>query len=289
MFLVDFKGVFRFSKVMKKFQQSMNRLRLEAPFTCQKELMEKDPLLKHLVEQSAAEFVREHGLEKFNEQLLGPVANIVVFRSYKEINAFNYCIALLATTNGACYADFTQTVARLTRGYEGKIHLEKVISLQENEDGASFYVKAEENSYQACNVVIATPARNTADFYEKAPSDVLNNMIHVIHVKGKRRKKYKPGKSLTFKAGNDVECFFAQKDDFDILYATTPEPDFDRYYPRYEIVDRLSWKTGTQLAKDKWRPLQLKNNLFAIGDYNICGLEDSFLTGLFAANKIISN
>ena len=42
-----------------------------------------------------------------------------------------------------------------------------------------------------------------------------------------------------------------------------------------------------QLSQREWRPLQPRRNLFTIGDYNVCGLEDSYLTGLFAANKII--
>ncbi len=287
-FLLDFKKLFHFAKILKQFQQSIIRLRREAPYTCQKELMGKDPLLKHMVKQSATDFVKEHGLEKMHERMLNATVNIACFRPPKELNAFNYCILILATGNGACFADFTQTVAKLTKGFEDKICLEKVTSLEENEKDSTFTVRANGHAYYAQNVVIATPARNTTAFYNKAPNEVMNNPIHVIHVKGKRRKIYKPGKNLTFKPGNAVECFFAQKNGIDILYATTPKPDFEKYYHHYEIVDQIAWKTGTQLSANKWRPLQMKKNLFTIGDYNICGLEDSFLTGLFAANKIIT-
>jgi hypothetical protein len=193
----------------------------------------------------------------------------------------------MATSGSAYFADFTQLVAKLTKGFKDKICLEKVTSLEELPEKNIFHVKTATHSYHAKNVVISTPARNTKVFYDKAPSAVKNSPIHVFHVEGKRRKIYKPGKSLVFKPGSDVECFFALKKNFDILYTPVREPDFDRYYPQYTLVDKLSWKTGTQLSSHEWRPLQMKENLFTIGDYNICGLEDSFLTGLFAANKII--
>ncbi len=87
-FLIDYKKIFRFAKVLNKFQKSIIQLRREAPYTCQKELMEKDPFLKHLVEKSATDFVKEHGLEKMHEQMLRATVNIVCFRPPDDLNAF---------------------------------------------------------------------------------------------------------------------------------------------------------------------------------------------------------
>ena len=65
------------------------------------------------------------------------------------------------------------------------------------------------------------------------------------------------------------------------------DPDLSAYYEHHEIVGRVGWKTAVQLATSGWRPLAPRPGLFTIGDYNICGLEDSYITGLFAANRII--
>ncbi len=289
MFLLDYKRLWHFARVMKKFRESIIRLRAEADHICQKTLLQRDPHLQKLVEQTAEEFVREHGLETVNERMLNPTVNAITFCPYEKMNAFNYCIALLASGNSACFADFTQTVPMLISGYEQNIHRQKVTSLQEIDDGRSYQVQTDDRTYQARNVVISTPVRNTIQFCDKLPSHVLNRTAHVIHIRGKRRAIYNPGKSLLFKPGNDVFVFFAQTGDLDIVYCPTPEPDLERYYQSYEVLDRISWKTGIQLSIDEWRPLQVQSNLYAIGDYNICGIEDSFLTGLFAANKIIGS
>lgn len=37
-----------------------------------------------------------------------------------------------------------------------------------------------------------------------------------------------------------------------------------------------------------WVPMKLENNLFLAGDYNLCGLEDSYISGRCAANQIIN-
>ncbi len=67
----------------------------------------------------------------------------------------------------------------------------------------------------------------------------------------------------------------------------TPEPDLAPYYEHHELAAQVCWKTAIQLSGADWRRLAPRPGLFTIGDYNICGLEDSYLTGLFAANRIV--
>ena len=86
---------------------------------------------------------------------------------------------------------------------------------------------------------------------------------------------------------DEIKIFDAQPDGIDVVYSAHAEPDFGRYYEDYTVVEDHFWQPAIQLSRAEWRPLQPKPNLFTIGDYNICGLEDSYVTGLFAANKII--
>lgn len=56
----------------------------------------------------------------------------------------------------------------------------------------------------------------------------------------------------------------------------------------WDQYNAVYWKTAVQLSGNRWRPLQPRPHLFTIGDHNVVGLEDTYLTGLFAANRILS-
>ena len=49
---------------------------------------------------------------------------------------------------------------------------------------------------------------------------------------------------------------------------------------------RVTWKTAVVVSDANWAPAVLERGLYLVGDHNLCGLEDSYITGLCAANQI---
>jgi len=66
-------------------------------------------------------------------------------------------------------------------------------------------------------------------------------------------------------------------------------PDFDRYFTNWRILDHRHWNPAFHLLGDDLLGCEQAPNLYLIGDHNIVGLEDAYLTGLYAANQIIRN
>jgi len=286
MLRMNFLKIFRLNKVFSEFSKSLIRFRAQAPHICQKTLMEQDPLLRKLVSQSAEDFVKENRIEDLTERFLGPVAGAVFLCDWKQMNAFHFCIGISCTGNGACNADWSNTIDSLTQGYADKIVVDKVEFITETDDGKAYWIKSKERQYISERVVIAVPAA--------AGSELLNISgtaqpidRHVFHIDGKRRPLYRPGRSLLMSPDEEIRLFFSMPDGTDVLYSKNSEPGFEKYYENHTIIEHHFWQPAIQLSQKEWRPLQLKHNLFTIGDHNVCGLEDSYLTGLFAANKII--
>ena len=294
---MEFLKIPRLNKVFGEFNRALQQLRAQAPFTCQKQLMKQDPLLHKLVSQSAVDFVRENKLESLAEKLLGPVAGAVFLCDWKQMSAFHFCIGISCTGNGACNGDWRNTINSLTEGYADKIVKDKVLSIYELASGEGYHVNCGSKQYRAKNVVLAVPGAAGQALLsglgthldETDEENVAAEAVpcHVFHVVGKRRPLYRPKRSLLMGADNDIKLFFPLPDGIDVIYSSLAKPDFTRYYEDYRIIEQCFWQPAIQLSRQIWRPLQPRANLFTIGDYNICGLEDSYLTGLFAANKII--
>jgi hypothetical protein len=102
---MNFLKIPRLNKVFGEFGHAFQQLRAQAPYTCQKQLMEQDPLLRKLVSQSAVEFVREQEIEAIAEQFLGAIAGAVFLCDWREMSAFHFCIGISCTGNGACNGD----------------------------------------------------------------------------------------------------------------------------------------------------------------------------------------
>jgi hypothetical protein len=280
-------AVVRLYRLVWAFRARLKRLRERSAAVCQKELMEHDPLLRRYVAQPAADLVREHGLERVNSIFCAPIFRSTLFVPYHEANAFYFLANLFPIWLPTYALDVRRCVARLTAGFKDRILLAKVTAIEEVSGGEAFLVHAAAGEYRARNLVIATPCRNSAGLLDTGCA-VRNIPACTLIVRGRRRTDYLPGRTVFLGDDHPIRVLWPQHNGDDIVYAEAMDPDLAPYYDGYTITGAVAWKTAMQLSDNRWRPLQPRPNLFTIGDHNIGGLEDSFLTGLFAANRIAS-
>jgi glycine/D-amino acid oxidase-like deaminating enzyme len=273
-----------------RFRGHWNRLRAASPHVCQAELLARDPLLARATHEPAGEFARRKGLAELGATFIDPIVYSTIFVKSESINAFYYLAVLMPVLLPTYLADFTTTLDRLTAGYRDRIVVGRVLSVEGHARGG-FTVATGDRDFQARNVVVATPTHNLREFcpeLDRAGDDGLREVsMATLHVRGRRRHAYRPGKVVFLGDQAAATILLPIGGGLDVLYARTANPDLSPYYEEYTITDRVWWKTAVQITGARWRRLSPRPGLFTIGDYNICGLEDSYLTGLYAANRII--
>lgn len=273
------------------FRAHLNKLRRGAIERCQRELLELDPLLHRLVRERASDFVRRNQLEELDEIFINAIVRSTVFVPTSEVNAFYYLAVLAPFLLPIWAADCRHTLTRITQGIEDDLLLDRVQAVEQRRDGG-FHAEMEHGCVSARNLIVATPPHNTRSFFPEIDSarqdGVLEIPICTLHVRGERSAFFKPGKTVFLRPGqHDVTVLWPQQSGIEILFAHSEQPDLSSYYDSIQSVERVWWKTAIVLSGARWRSLAPRPNLFTIGDYNICGLEDSYLTGLFAARQII--
>lgn len=279
-------GLLRLYRQIIRTRRALNRLRLQAPYRCQKELMEADPDLPELTSRPAADMVRDLGIEELNETYCGPLLYCTVYAQWQEVNVFYYCAVLFPGLVATYYFDPRGAIDRLTEGFSDRIVKQKATAIEEFDGGGAFRVEHGDGELSCRNLVLAIPNRNAEGLFP-VPGNARDLPYGALHIRGTRRPIYRPGKTIFPRADHPVRCLWPQLNGVDIAFCATQDPDLSEYYEQYEIIDHVMWKTAVQLSGAEWRPLQPRPNLFTIGDHNVIGLEDSYLTGLFAANRIL--
>jgi len=73
-----------------------------------------------------------------------------------------------------------------------------------------------------------------------------------------------------------------------MIYSHQAEPDLSKYFDSYEVKKSIHWTPAISIPGGDFVPQKLGRNVYLASDYNISGLEDAYLTGLYAANEIIA-
>jgi glycine/D-amino acid oxidase-like deaminating enzyme len=275
------------------FRKHLNQLRSHSPRECQLELLHHDALLERATEEPAVDFIARHGLEEVNEVFSGPIVTSTLFAETNEINTFYFLGALMPMLVPTYVADFSGSTAALTAGMKDQAVIERVTNLSPASDGR-YLVSSERRQWLADRVVLATPPHNTRAFapaLDHAASDgVRERPSHVWHVAGRRKREFLPGKLIFLPTtGEPTVIYPLLPGRCDLLFTRSADCDLSTYYDDPQVVQHVAWKTAVVLSSRRWRCLVPRRNLYMIGDYNICGLEDSFRTGLFAANHILQS
>jgi hypothetical protein len=112
---------------------------------------------------------------------------------------------------------------------------------------------------------------------------------HSFQLEGKLRDRWARADINLF-ANDDPICAAARQANSSILLCSHEgQPRFDDYVTSWEVIEHRSWNPAFNLVGDTLLECEQSPNLYMVGDHNICGLEDAYLTGLNAANQIAAN
>ncbi|MBN1930768.1 MAG: FAD-dependent oxidoreductase [Desulfobacterales bacterium] len=273
----------------KRLQKELNRFRKEAQFIPQDKLLPKFPFIKKMAEFPASVFLKKYGLEKLDQSYSRFAFASTCFADVAEANMLFYLEVLFPVVIKTYIADFSDTYEKLTQGFHKNIIFDKVKNLTQTNEKLFTAVTSGGRRYIADNVIIAAPYHNAKCFYDHVPKPLSAKPATVTYVRGRRKNLYGRKKFILFNPKIDSICLIWQQlGDKDLILSIDPHPQLMKYYADYEILNQVTWKTAIVLSNSRWVPMRLKKNLFLAGDYNLCGLEDSYISGICAANQIIA-
>lgn len=294
--IFSLRNIFNISKMLEimylvnDYVLRISNFRERALVKGQKEALREDKVLEHYTKMPALEFVKKHKIEYLHETFFGQVLQSTVFADANKTNAFYYLGALVPLVRKTYAADFRHVIPRITKGFKHNIVLGEITTLEKHKKG-QYILKTKNEAHIAQNVVIATPYSYARMFYPVHKTGIVIP-IYVFHIVGKREEVYQGKKVVFFNSKHhDITILWKQHTGSDIVFSKIPNPNLEKYYEYHHVIKKIYWRNSLMLSNsvDNWLNQKLDNGLYLASDYNVCGLEDSFNTGVYAAKQIIKS
>jgi len=283
--LLNLPQAARFLRLLLRFRRHYEDLKERSLTMGQAAAIRSDSLLFRLHHQPAQEFIDEHRLGEFARCYLAPGLHGTTFTSLDGISAFMLLLGSLPVLVPAY--EFTFQLDRLTDGFAASIAADTVTGISQQGDGYQV-VTRNHGTLMAARVVIATPP-DAGRRLLGLPAVERTVAAHMFQVAGALRDPYCKAELHLF-AETDPTLAIAQQAGGSVLFCSQHRhPDFDRYFTSWRVVDYQHWDPAFHLPGDELLECEQGKNLYLIGDHNIVGLEDAYLTGLYAANQIIAS
>jgi len=278
---------FQFLKVIKilyKFRKALRKFRKNSETNSQKNAIESDPFLKELYMKNAFNLVKEYNIESGTNKYLSKALYSTTFSKVEDMNAFSFLQFLLPLITHIY--TFTFEKEKMIKPFQEKIYLDCVKNIKYNDN--KYTIKNNKKMYYSKNLVLATDIGFSKHFagISKTNKPVSTTMLHI---KGSpkniiRRKKYQ-----LFCYPNNVQAIANLEDGSYLLYYKFKMPKLDKYFSKYQIISQHFWDPAGTINGHNLIECNRGNNLYLIGDCNVAGLEESYITGLYAAKQILNN
>jgi len=278
---------FQFMKILKilyKFRKAFRLFRKTSETISQKKAIESDPFLHELYMKNATDFVKEHKLQTGTDVYLSKGLYSTTFSAIQEMNAFSFLQFLLPLIT-PIYA-FTFEKEKMIEPFRDKIVLDCVTEVQFK--NGQYKIKSNDNIFYAKNVVLATEISTSQHFADvKKTNKPVSN--HMLHIKGVPKDIIARKKYQLFSSGGDVQAIDDLQTGTYLFYYKHKHPLIEKYFFEAQVIASHFWDPAGTINGHTLIESNRGNNMYLIGDYNISGLEESYITGLYSANQIIQS
>ena len=276
-FMKFFKTQFKFRKALRGFRKTSETI-------SQKKAIENDSFLKELYMKNATDFIKEYDIQPLTENYLSKALYSTTFSSVTEMNAFSFLQFLLPLITPIYTFSFEKE--KMIRSFQDKIILGCVYDIKYKNN--LYKIKTNDKIFYTKSIVLATPITWSKKFVSitKINKPVNTNMLHIA---GITKNVFSKKKYQLFSPFNEVQAIANLNDGTYLLYYRDKIPPLKRYFNEYVILSHHFWNPAGTINGHNLIESNRRNNMFLIGDYNVAGLEESYISGIYAANQIIQS
>jgi hypothetical protein len=277
--------VFQFMKTIRllhTFRRHFRQFRKTCEQHSQKTAIENDPFLYELYKQNAAEFVKDHHLEKGTQRYLSQALYSTTFSQIKEMNALSFFEFLLPLITPIYLFRFEQE--KMIAPFKDRIVIGSVQDVTYNT--GMYKIGFDGKSLQAKHLVLATDigwSKHIAGI-QQTNEPVSTNMLHI---RGIPTAPFSKKIYHFFTPPGNVQALANLQDGTALLYYKNERPRLNDFFTNPEVIAHHHWDPAGTINGHTLIESNRGNNLYLIGDYNIAGLEEAYITGVYAANQII--
>ena len=269
-------------RLLYKFRKAHRNLRKTCETISQKEAIEKDPFMRELYYQNAADFVKKKNIENGTDRYLSKGLYSITFSPIYKMNAFSY-LQFISSLITPIYK-FKFEMDKMIQPFKENIMLEHVDDLTYK--NGQYKLKIKGKFIQSKNIVLATQI----DWSKRFASVKKTNLpieTHMIHVRGSPKNIISKRNYQLFGPPSNVHSIANLKDGTFLFYYKNKQPSLNKYFYNPRIIAKKDWNPVGSINGNTLIESNRGNNMYLIGDFNIAGLEEAYITGIFAANQII--
>ncbi len=270
----------KFSVFAFKFHLKYKKFKIKTEKISQKQAILSDNYFSKLYFESALDFLKRKKLSGLIN-ILDYLTRSNLLVQLKDISAFD----LLRGFFLVLYRSYEYQLKydELVEPFKSKIVLEEVLSIDNKNE--KWLVKTNQNEYLTESVIMATPINISKELL-KLPVKINNPVeVHITHINAKLKQEYSAGDYLLLNERNEL-ALFKQMDNTYLIYSVTAKPNLKKYFSGFNIIYQQFWKESLFIGRNLVES-DLGKNVWLIGDNNLAGLEESYITGIYAANKIL--
>jgi hypothetical protein len=275
--------ILRFIPKLLKFRAAYERFKKETEAKGQKKALESSSYLTDLYKTTAQNFARKNGIFELTEKILSQPLYACTGLPLSDNSAFD----LLRLSLGLITPTYEFSFAKeeIISVFSDRLIFDTVIKITQG-DPHTLYTKSG-RQYQAKNIVVATPPQIAQKLLNisnlKKPNDIFS-----FYLEGTTKNSWGDKRYQTFDSTSEMVVLDNISNAKHVLYSKNENPNFSVIFENYKVLERRSWKPAFHLMGPVLLDCQQAKDLYLTGDHNVAGLEDAYITGLFAANEIIN-
>jgi glycine/D-amino acid oxidase-like deaminating enzyme len=275
----------RLVRLLRTFRRHYETYKRQCLTMSQAKAIEADPLLRDLYHEPATQFIRRSQIEDVARSYVAPAVQGTAFTSVDRLTAFTLLVGILPLI--IPMFEYVPRFDLLTAGFEDQLLFDSVTAIEVTTDGTYSVQTHSRGSYSARNVVVATPTGVSSRLLDL---ETVKGTIdaHMFLVDGELHQPWAQATYTLFPEGDTTFAMARQAGGFTLFCSDSDEPDFGRYFRTWVVVEHHHWMPAFHLLGDVLMECEQAPGLYLVGDHNVCTLEDAYITGIHAANRILA-